>query len=302
MNLSVLITNYNIDCSKLISSLHNQLTSCQELKWELIVIDDCSPNDSTLAANIATACSLTGCRYIVNDRNEGAAVCRNRLSQIAEGEWLIFIDGDACVGDNYEFIDKYWKSRHRADVVVGGLKHPREIPTSNCTLRFKYEKAADKLRSVEDRSKNPYDKFTAFNIMVRKEIFNTIRFDETCTEYGYEDALFGIELKEKSISICHIDNTLVHTGLDSNESFLRKTDVALKTLFNLQKQGKMTGESRIGKATETLERLKTDKLYALLFRLTSNIIRQNLLSHCPSLFLFSLYKLGKFIEIKNGRS
>lgn len=296
-----MITNFNFDCSELICSLHKQLTSFSELKWELIIIDDCSPKSSTLDTNIATAQSMVGCRYIVNDKNEGAAVCRNRLSQIAKGEWLIFIDGDARVSGNHDFIDKYWANRHLADVVVGGLMHPEKMPTNSCALRFRYEKEADKLRSVEGRSKSPYDKFTAFNIMVRKVIFDIVRFDETCTEYGYEDALFGIELKNKSISLCHIDNILVHTGLDSNESFLRKTEVALKTLFNLQKQGKMIGECRIGKAAETLEHLKMDKLYAFLFKMSRNLVKQNLSSRHPSLLLFSLYKLGLFIEIKSER-
>lgn len=299
MDLSVLITNHNYDCSKLIQSLHEQLIPLFEIKWEIIVIDDCSPKNDTLKNNIEIAQNLSKCRYIVNEKNEGAAVCRNTLAQKATGKWLIFIDGDALVEDNKEFINRYWANRHQADVIVGGLMHPQKMPSTNCTLRFKYEKEADKLRGAEERAKSPYDKFTAFNIMARKDIFDIVQFDETCTEYGYEDALFGIELRKKSISIYHIDNILIHTGLDSNESFLHKTDVALKTLYHLQKQNKMVGESRIGKAVEKLERLKMDKVYAFIYKHATKSLKRNLMGTNPSLFLFSLYKLGKFIEIKN---
>lgn len=296
MDISILITNHNYDCTSLLKQLHN-LIGASEQQCEIIVIDDCSSSGAMLDANIRTAQSLSGCRYIVNERNEGAAVCRNRLVQMAQGEWVIFIDSDAAVGTNTHFIDKYWKNRHKADVVVGGLLHPDTNTDDKRSLRFKYEKQADKHRSAKERALNPYDKFTAFNVMAKRSAFDKIRFDESCKEYGYEDALFGLELKEKEISISHIDNPLVHMGLDTNERFLEKTDISLKTLIQLQSQGKMLTGSRVGDMAKKIERLRLQGVYLWLFRVFEKQIIRNLLSRNPSLFLFSLYKLGRYISL-----
>ena len=149
----------------------------------------------------------------------------NRAVLAANNGWLIFIDGDAAVGNNIHFINNYWKNKDSADIIVGGLIHPTTITDISCSLRFKYEQEADKHRSAKERSANPYDKFTAFNIMVKKNVFDKIKFDESCIEYGYEDVLWGLELKRMSISITHIDNPLIHTGLDTNEKFLYKRDL-----------------------------------------------------------------------------
>jgi glycosyltransferase involved in cell wall biosynthesis len=297
MNLSVLITNHNYDCTLLLKQLYDQLV-LHKLSWELIVVDDCSPQNEILENNQITAKELNGCKYIVNDKNEGAAVCRNKLTQIAQGDYLIFIDGDASVGDNKHFIDNYWEYRNKADIVVGGLVHPEFNVDSNRTLRFKYEKEADKHRSADERSCNPYDKFTAFNIMSKKCVFDIIHFDESCKEYGYEDALFGMELKDKCISVFHIDNPLIHTGLDTNERFLHKTDLSLKTLINLQSMGKMLSGSKIRDMALKIERLKMQKTYHTIFKVFEKNIIRNLQSKNPSLFLFSIYKLGRYFQLK----
>lgn len=294
MELSILITNHDYDCTALLKDLHNLLAGFEH-EWEIIVLDDCSPSGAVLDGNKAMAHSLSGCKYIINEKNEGAAVCRNRLVQMAQGEWIVYIDGDAAVGRNIHFIGKYWENRKEADIIVGGLVHLDTNTDDRRSLRFKYEKEADKHRSAAERALNPYDKFTAFNIMAKRRAFDKIRFDESCKEYGYEDALFGLELKEKGISITHIDNPLVHTGLDTNERFLEKTDISLKTLIKLQSQGKMFRGSRVGDMAKKLESLRMKGVYLSLFKVFEKHIIRNLRSKKPSLLLFSLYKLGRYL-------
>jgi glycosyltransferase involved in cell wall biosynthesis len=299
MDLSVLITNHNYDCSKLLLELESLLNTDFEYSWEIIVVDDCSTHNNILENNVDTSKSISHCLYHINEKNRGAAFCRNLLVKLSQGKWLVFIDGDASIGHNSNFIQNYWNNRFCCDVVVGGLIHPQLNNTDGISLRYRYEKAADKHRSAEARSLEPYEKFTAFNIMANKDIFNCISFDETCTEYGYEDALFGIELMEKGISIKHIENPLIHCGLDSNESFLNKTEVSLLTLLKLQSKGKMKIGSKVSRAAHKLEKFKLHNLYIGLFNIFKTVIRRNLLSNTPSLLLFSIYKLGVYLNKKH---
>lgn len=296
IQLSILITNHNVDCRKLLIDLHGQMRRWGG-KGEIIVLDDCSGERELTHGNIEVAESLKCTTYLVNDRNRGAAVCRNMLADRARGEWLIFIDSDAEVTHD-TFVAHYWKYRYVADILVGGLFHPQTNPNPESTLRFKYERKADRQRIAWKRSINPYSCFTAFNIMARKEVFKKVRFDETCKDYGYEDALFGVELKKHGMSIWHIDNALKHTGLDTNESFIRKTDVSLKTLARLRMKGKMEGESRVGNMADKIERWGLSGMAHMIFKKTKGILLWNLKGHHPSLLLFSVYKLLKFISIR----
>ncbi len=301
VNLSILITNYNLDCSKLLCDLSKQAKAWNGT-YEIIVIDDASSQKELTQKNTEACQSLPNTRYICNSHNIGAAACRNRLIEQARGEWFIFIDSDAEVVDD-NFINNYWQLRHKADVIVGGLLHPAVNPNPKATLRYKYERNADRHRSAEERNQNPYGMFTAFNILIKKkDVFSKVKFDEQCTEYGYEDALFGVELRDKGISILHIDNILLHTGLDDNDSFLRKSETALRTLHKLRSAGKMKGDSRVGNMADKLESLHLGWLYRFVFRITRKLMLRNLKSPNPSLFVFSLYKLGTYLNISKHKT
>lgn len=62
-------------------------------RWEMILVDDCSPDHSAqiikqLAANDSRI------RYHRLERNSGAAVARNTAISLAKGEYLAFLDSD----------------------------------------------------------------------------------------------------------------------------------------------------------------------------------------------------------------
>ncbi len=294
-DLSILITNYNEDCRRLIQDLH-RMAEAWDGTWEIIIVDDASPRTDKTRANADQCSALHGVTYHINETNLGAANCRNMLADMAQGEWLIFIDSDAAVVSD-DFISKYWAARHEADVIVGGLLHPSANPNPEASLRYKYERNADLHRNVAERNLHPYAKFTAFNIMLKHSVMQQVRFDVQCKEYGYEDALFGVELRQRGISLIHIDNILLHTGLNSNEAFLKRTEISLHTLHKLRTIGKMEGESRVGNLADRLTSLHLDGMYRLFFRLFKTSMLRNLHSSNPSLTIFSLYKLGYFISI-----
>ena len=190
----------------------------------------------------------------------------------------------------------YYQHIGKADVVVGGLQHQQENHDPHRSLRFKYEKQADLHRSAAERSLQPYDKFTTFNFMMRRSTFLCILFDKTCKDYGYEDALFGVELKRRSISILHIDNPLTHLGIDTNERFLEKSEQALRNLKALGRR--MEQHSHLERTYQHLCKRHLDGAIRGFHSMFGGLIKRNLLSRHPSLFLFSLYKLGYYATLK----
>lgn len=292
---SILISTYNYDCHQLVFDLRRQ---CESLgvDYEIIVGDDCS-TDAKSMEECRVINSWDNCSYVVNQHNVGLAANRNLLAGLAKYEWLIFLDSDAAVRDD-GFMRRYYDSRKMGDVIVGGLLHPDVCPNPHATLRYKYERKADKTRGASFRMKNPYLKFSAFNIMVNRKVFDKVRFDERCRHYGYEDVLFGSELKKLGIGIVHIDNPMTHMGLDSNDVFLKKSETALHTLLSLE--GGARGLSSVENLADKLDSFGLSVFVRLFFKLFRNGMRKNLLSNNPSLFIFSVYKLGYFVSIKKG--
>ena len=314
--ISILISTYNYDCYRLVGSLHD-LCEASGVEYEIIVDDDCSRDKLSQIACVKVR-EMSHVIYVQNAENIGQAANRNRLAEQASGEWLIFIDSDARV-DNPDFIRNYLDAQGKADVVVGGISTPMLQPYEvvnrcitadlgkphssfvvNRTLRYKYERNADSTRSAGCRSKRPYDQFSTFNFMVRRDVFLNVRFDEDCRQYGYEDFLFGIELERRGITILHIDNPLTHMGIDTNAQFLLKTETALHTLTTLPHE--KCQSSRLVQCARKLGSLHLQGVARTAYKMLRRPFRHNLLGVHPSLFVFSLYKLGYFLCLEQEKN
>lgn len=59
--------------------------------WELIIIDDCS-TDNTI--EILDTIKDSRLKVLRNKCNSGAAICRNRGLRLASGRWIAFLDSD----------------------------------------------------------------------------------------------------------------------------------------------------------------------------------------------------------------
>lgn len=224
------------------------------------------------------------------------AANRNYLADQSRGEWLLFIDADAAVPSDFS-LRRYAEASQKASVICGGLRHPDHNPNPAATLRYKYERKADRRRAARFRSQAPYDRLSTFNLFVQRDVFMQVRFDEHIQQYGYEDVLFATQLEQRGIPILHIDNPLLHLGLEPNALFLQKTETALRTALTLQ--GQLRNHSHVANAAARLQSLGAAPLVRLLYRNLKPLLRRNLLSSHPSLTLFSLYKLGYFLERKN---
>ena len=292
MKLSILIPTFNFVCTKLVQDLSRQCQVCGLLDdYEIIVVDDGSTLSETRVQNQAIN-TIPHCLFQEGETNIGRSKRLNQMAAIAKYPYILIADSDAEVCSPH-FISEYLKNITRYDVLCGGILTSDKYAHQDNQLRFRYEKKAGNIRKLAYRNKRPYQNFTTFNIMLRKSVFDTIRFDEALSQYGYEDTMFGMELQANNVSICHIDNPLVHTGIDSNTSFLEKTEKALQNLYLLQ--------DRIGRGSylltqyRKLSRMRLDSPIRLLHHLLCGWERRNLLGRHPSLLVFKLYKLGYFI-------
>lgn len=87
--VSIIMPSYNSD--KYIIDSINSIIAQTYVTWELIVVDDCS-NDNTVA--IIKSYADSRIRLFINNSNSGAAISRNRALRKAEGKWIAFLDSD----------------------------------------------------------------------------------------------------------------------------------------------------------------------------------------------------------------
>lgn len=283
--LSILIPTKNYDCHLLVKELYRQGERLGT-PFEIIVGEDGTSKDSLTNNSIAD--TLPCCHRIILDKSVGRAAIRNMLADEAKYDKLIFIDCDAVV-EKADFLELYAVALKKHEVVCGGMYHADKMPSPDCSLRFKYEKNADKYRSAEIRNKAPYDKFSTFNFAIHKRLFDTIRFSTGITQYGHEDTLFGKELERREAKPIHIENRLLHNGLESNCIYLEKVEQSIMTLIGIKE---FIGTTPLLDTAEKLDRLHLTGIFILTWKIFRTAMRKNLTGKYPILKILALYKLG----------
>ena len=99
MLISIIITNFNSELyiERCINSLLCQLNG----ETELIIIDDCSTDNGVEVINQLIKRSSQKIKLICNKKNLGIADSRNIGIKSATGDYLIFVDSDDYVADDY---------------------------------------------------------------------------------------------------------------------------------------------------------------------------------------------------------
>ena len=287
MQLSILIPTYNYQALALVRELSAQIDTAG-IEGEIIIGDDASTIDM---AWLFEAEQVAHVRLWQTAENLGRSRIRNALARVARGEWLLFVDCDAVV-TRPDFLATYLQPRE-ADVLCGGIATPEDLPSEDCTLRWRYEREAEKRFRPELLNAREDVPFRTFNFMMRRSDFLAIGFDERIRRYGYEDVLFGIELTRRGLKVLYIDNPLLNGDLEPNEVFLSKTEEALRTLREVEAE--VLPCSPIAQVAQRLRRLHFAWFVGAIFWLTRPLLRWNLLSHHPSLNIFAFYKLGFYL-------
>ena len=289
--LSILIPTYNDRCVKLVGDLRQQVEAAR-IVYEILVGDDGS-TDATVVAENRQIEQWQHCQYLIQPQNAGRAAIRNLLAREAHFDRLLFIDSDMTVVRS-DFISKYI-TLEDADVIDGGVSIGGDAEVLKGNLRYLYEKASEHEHTAEMRQKNPYRDFHTANFLIRRDIMLSHPFDERFRYYGYEDVLFGKQLRTGHITITHLDNPMGFCTFENNPDFVSKTEEGLRTLHTFQNE--LRGYSRLLTLIEGIHIPLILSIIRFFHRLFGTLIHHNLCSRHPSVRLFSLYKLGYYLNL-----
>src|ERR1035437_664426 len=295
MKISLLIPVFNFDIIALVYSMKNAMGKVPEF-YEIIIGDDGS---STEYREKYHSLEAENVKVISSEKNIGRDAIRNRLALEANGDFLLFIDADVMLPGTAEaYILKWLPAMKISRVICGGtLYHDGPPGDPDKLLRWNYGKWREQ-KSAAERNKHPHAGFSTFNVLIDKSVFSKIRFNEELKQYGHEDTLLGYQLKKAGIDILHIDNGLMHEGLESNRDFLNKTKLGIENLSKLY--DKVTDKGAFSETVMILRIYNKLKFFGLTRILAAIFIRYRdrmeirLDSSNISLLLFAFYKMSMF--------
>jgi glycosyltransferase involved in cell wall biosynthesis len=292
--ISILIPVFNQNAVSLVKTLKEQCEAL-DVPYQIMVFDDLS-NEATRNQNKALGHEF-GVNYLELSENIGRARIRNRLARMARFKHLLFIDGDSgIVRDDY--VKSYLDQIEKAQVIYGGRIYQEKRPDDPTKiLHWKYGKTREAL-PLKKRLMDPYLNFQSNNFMISAWLFGKLKFDEKVEGYGYEDLLFAQKIKEVNAGIMHIDNPVIHLGLEPAEEFIEKTKNAIRNLAKLNASGKLL-DTRLTRYYQKMKGLALKNSLVKYYHANREGILKNLMSKNPSIRKFSLMKLAEYDQEMN---
>jgi GT2 family glycosyltransferase len=295
MKISLLVPVYDYDIIALVHGMKSALGKVPELCEILIGDDGSSPEYHEKYKTLEGE----GVKLISSEKNIGRAAIRNKLAMEASGDFLLFIDADTVLPGTAEaYFRKWLPMMPLYRVICGGiLYHDAPPGDPDKLLRWKYGKWREQ-RKASEKNKNPHEWFSTFNVMIEKTVFSKIRFHEELKQYGYEDTLMGYQLKKAGIDVLHIDNGLIHEGLETNKEFLNKTKLGienLSTLYdNVTDKKTFSRTVNVIRTYNILRFFRLTRLFARFYIKFRDRLEIRLESGNISIFLFRFYKVSMF--------
>lgn len=294
--LSILIPIYNFDITILVKTLHQQ-GKTSGVPFEILCYDDGStPNYK--AKNKAIE-NLENVDYQELPSNLGRAKIRNVLGKAAQYPYLLFMDCDSAVTNNY-YLQKYIDHISKDTLLYGGRVYKNNPPDDyEKRLHYFHGKYREEIPPEERRIK-PYHSFMTNNFLIPKSIFLNLLFEESIVGYGHEDTLFGIALQKANVKIKHLDNPLKHLGLEDQAIFLKKQKEAIHNLYQLHQNGDQV-ETRLLNSFVSCKKWKVDRVIHGFLNTCAPIIAKQLKANQPKLFFLDLYKLFHLLDLDKKR-
>lgn len=297
--LSICIPVYNYNVLSLVTALLLQAKGLP-LEFEILVWEDGSREDQKVE-NRRLLDLDPRIQYVEWEKNRGRSMIRNQLAEAAQFPYLLFMDCDADLPDDH-FLDRYveyLKEPVERQVICGGRIYPERPQEANLQLHWLYGTRKES-QPVEGRRLAPNSSFMTNNFMISRSIFQDIQFNEDMQGYGHEDTLFGWELQKKQLQIQHIDNPVIHAGLETSSEFLAKTVQGVGNLHRLYKligeHNSWINEIKLLRVFNRLQSWRATGITYWILHFFQKPIEKRLHSAKPSLLAFDLYKLYRFLD------
>lgn len=236
--VSVIVPIYNVEAylPQCVDSILNQTYD----NLEIILVDDGSPDN---CGAICDEYAAKDCRIrVIHQENGGLSAARNAGLDIADGEYIAFVDSDDFIADT--MIERLLRSAAEAnadmavcDVAVyydGSSVHPHECPMENDC--FSQDVLVRKMTEPQ-----AWHYVVPWNKLFRRYIFEKIRFPEG---YIHEDAAIAHRIAGECHTIVTIPEELYfyrqNPNSTTNSAFsIKRTDnlfaLADRIQFSYQK-------------------------------------------------------------------
>lgn len=296
--ISILIPTYNYDVYPLVYEIHEQGTLLN-IPFEIIVYDDHSPSCESNNEKINT---LKWATFQKLPKNIGRSAIRNLLAKNASYEFLCFLDADVEIISK-TFLATYIRNFSLdSPIIYGGILYQKEKPIKSKILRWHYGNKREAL-PANIRERNPHLRFLTLNFMIKKNVFNKVVFNEEIPNLRHEDTLFAIDIRNAGIPIKHIDNPVIHLGIESSEVFFIKSLEAVEALKNLvDKRYIDYRDTSLSEKATLIIKYNLSTIAVKIFRIFKKQLKLNILSKRPSLILFDFYRLGYYLELNENNA
>lgn len=201
--ISIIVPVYNTSSylEKCLDSIYNQTFK----DYQLICVDDGS-SDNSLQILKKYQNKIKNLK-IISQKNQGVAAARNTALSHATGDYIIFIDSDDYIKENYLEVLYNESCKNNSDVVICNFyryfeKIDKEIPVYIKKKRGQYTKEEILNSLIPDILIHSY----LWNKLWKKDLFNNIQFPKI----KYEDISIMCYLFDKSKKISIIDDTLYY--------------------------------------------------------------------------------------------
>ncbi len=291
--LSILIPTYNTDITDLAQSICEQAHRVK-ITFEVIFCEDASylyiEKNVQLLGN-------TNVKRLINATNLGRTATRSKLADNATYSWLLFLDADVAL-PSINFIENYVSHLNSShDIIHGGISYAIDN-NDDFTLRSTYGTQRE-TQLAKKRCKTPYF-IISQNILVKKEAFLKLNIISS-NKYGL-DNIFSYQILKQGYDVQHIDNPVIHHGLEKNDVFLKKSLQAIETLIYYEDKGMMAHDfTRLQKSYLTLKKYKGILFFrAIIGKSLKYVEKKLIMSKNPSLLLFDLYRLHHYLNLKEN--
>ena len=161
-------------------------------------------------------------RLICAPKNSGRSHARNRLKELAESDWILFLDADMQPDDD-DFLNRYLDAIDANDtpsLVAGGFSLEHSRPTKETHLHAA-QSAMSECVSAAYRAEEAGRYVFTSNILVHRSVLEDIEFDPGFQGWGWEDIDWGLRVAAV-YPVLHIDNPASHLGLDTDAKLIEK--------------------------------------------------------------------------------
>lgn len=225
--------DYTYRCLK---SIH--LNTSETVKYEVVLIDDCSTDDTRNIGKIIKNISL-----IINESNLGFLLSCNKASKLAKGKYIHFLNNDTYVHPNWlSSLVKLIENDDRTGIVGSKLIYPNGKLQEAGGIVW-HDASGMNYGKYDDPDKSEYnyvkevDYVSGASMLIKKDLWEQLNgFDERYIPAYYEDTdlaysirALGYKIQYQPLSVVtHFEG--VSNGLEAN-SGIKKHQVSNRSKF-----------------------------------------------------------------------